>query len=88
MNTTSVLKRYRQPGPGWHRIAGSVWEHKPSGMRVHGFGYCRLPDGRWISGVQWPEIRRFGLSVNLTGSTKMRHVLVWAMLVLDGVSVP
>jgi hypothetical protein len=82
-----AIARCRKPGPGWRHISGSVWDHIPSGMRVHGLGFVRMPDGRWINGTEWPEIIRFGLSVGLTGTTNMRHVMVWAMLVLNNVSV-
>lgn len=68
--------------PGWKHVAGSVYDHE-SGLRVHGSGLCRLPDGRCVWGMQWPESQTLERFVRICGGSRRRGVMAWAMNILS-----
>ena len=67
-----------KPSPGWRYLGSSTWTHGHSGLRLHVYGQCMLPDGTWIDGRAWPESRERDRCVAICGSRR-RGAMVWAM---------
>lgn len=71
-----------RPGPGWKNISGSVWDHVPSGLRLHLMGMCRLPCGEVVRGREWPESRNLDRCIAIAGGSVKRGCMVWALELL------
>lgn len=75
--------RPHKPGPGWHQVAGPVYEYGQSGARLHMLGTLRLPNGDHISTSQHSEARRSWLLVAANGGNRKRGLMAWARDVLQ-----
>lgn len=65
-----------KPGPGWHHIAGAVYENR-DGLRIHLLGLARLPDGRVLdaNGSEFFRAERF---IQINGGNRKRGLMAWA----------
>jgi len=68
----------RRPGAGWKHIAGPVWDHLPSGVRVHVSGMCRLPWNDIVWGRSWPESKDLDRWIVIAGGNVRRGCMMWA----------
>lgn len=69
--------KMRRPGKGWRWLGSSVWEHT-SGLRIHGLGRMRLPDGtsrHWTFEEEHDALRQQGYNIK-------RALMVWALSLL------
>ena len=77
--STELQNRFaRRPGKGWRWLGSSVWEHTPSGLRIHGLGYCRPPGQQsrpWPWQVELAVMRQQGWN-------KKRALMVWGLSLL------
>lgn len=69
----------RRPGPGWKWLGSSVWEHTPSGLRIHGLGYARPPGQQ---SRPWPWQTEHA-AMRQQGWNKKRALMVWALSLLS-----
>ena len=71
---------YKQirPGHGWSHAGGAVYDHI-SGVRVHVFGLCRLPDGTEVRGTIWPEVHNLDRYIAMNGGNRKRGVMAWGL---------
>jgi hypothetical protein len=69
----------KRPGIGWKHVAGSVWDHLPTGIRLHLLGMARLPDGRFVSANEWPTLMDSGEHIRIAGGNRKRGLMTWAM---------
>jgi hypothetical protein len=73
--TKATVRRFaKKPGPGWQRVAGSVWEHT-TGLRIHLLGLARLPNGHsmpWHRNDEYEAMRQQGYNTK-------RALMVWAL---------
>lgn len=67
-----------RPGRGWSHVAGSVWEHTDSALRLHVGGVIRLPDGQCVSANEWPESLTVRWYVRANGGNRKRGLMAWA----------
>jgi hypothetical protein len=69
-----------KPGPGWKKVGNlvPVWDHA-SGVRIHAWGLCRLPDGSTFFGNRWPEGRDWDRAIREQGGNRRRGTMVWAL---------
>ena len=77
----SCPKHYR-PGPGWfqYKQTPAVWEHKPTGVRVHVAGLIRLAPlhTMWMDKAPFRPLPQFLIKVN--GGNRKRGLMAWAMI--------
>lgn len=69
----------RRPGRGWKWLGSSVWEHTPTGLRIHGLGYAR-PLGEHSR--PWPWQTELA-AMRQQGWNKKRALMVWALTLLS-----
>ena len=69
-----------RPGSGWSRAgAAPVYDHAPTGIRVHIFGVCRTPSGDVIDGNDVRHYGHLSRSIRIAGGNRKRGVMVWAL---------
>jgi hypothetical protein len=82
MKRTEPQNRFaRRPGKGWRWLGSSVWEHTPSGLRIHGLGYCK-PTGEPSRPWSWQEEMT---AMRQQGWKKKRALMVWGLSLLPNV---
>lgn len=72
----------RRPGRGWKHIAGPIWDHVSSGLRLHVSGMCRLPCGEIVYGRMWPQSSNLDRWIAIAGGNVRRGCMMWALDVL------
>lgn len=73
-------RRLNKPGNGWVHFGGGVWNHKPTGLRVHVGGLiCRSGVSEPVSGLAWPECESLDRCIRVAGGNRRRGVMIWAM---------
>jgi hypothetical protein len=66
-----------KPGPGWKHVGGAVFDYC-DGTRVHVGGYCRLPNGEFISGNTIDQMGALNRFIRINGGNRKRGVMAWA----------
>jgi hypothetical protein len=67
-----------RPGAGWQRIRNSaVWDHV-SGIRIHAYGFAKLPNGSIVNAAMWPLSRELDACVRIAGGNRIRGLMVFA----------
>lgn len=72
-----MSERRLTPGSGWNPVGGAVYEHT-SGLCCHTLGLCRLPSGKLVDGMVWPECRLVSWFIRVNGGNRKRGVMAWA----------
>jgi plasmid replication initiation protein len=65
-------------GPGWRQLSGSVFEHA-SGVRIHIYGMCLLPDGECVYRRKRPWDRFMYQCIRIHGGNRRRGIMAWAL---------
>lgn len=71
----------RTPGNGWKHLGSSVWEHT-TGLRIHGLGAARLPDGTHVSGMSWDHYFHLARAILEQGGNRKRGLMMWGLSLL------
>lgn len=71
----------RRPGGGWTWLGSSVWEHS-TGLRIHGLGAARMPDGTHVSGMSWDQYFPLARAIREQGGNRKRGLMVWGLSLL------
>ena len=73
-----------KPGSGWKHVGGSVWDHAPTGVRLHvGGALCRFPGLDFVYGMLWPEGRSVNRCIRIAGGNRRRGLMIWALQVFN-----
>lgn len=72
---TTILR----PGPGWTKLSPAVYDHAPTGIRIHLHGIYRNPQSVIVDGDRWPESQRFNRFVRIAGGNRKRGTMLWAL---------
>ena len=73
-----------RPGCGWKHVAGSVWDHKPTGLRLHvGGALVQFPGTGFCYGMLWPEGRSVDRCIEIAGGNRRRGLMIWARRVFE-----
>jgi hypothetical protein len=65
-----------RPGKGWKHLGGAVYERL--GVRVHLQGLCKLPNGEFVHGNNWPEFKAMARMIKINGGNRKRGMMAWA----------
>lgn len=71
----------RTPGPGWKYLGSSVYEHT-TGLRIHGLGTARLPDGTNVFANGVAAWRAQDRAIAEQGYNRKRGLMVWGLSLL------
>lgn len=72
-----------KPGSGWRNLRGSVWQHEPSGVRIHLIGVVLSRDFDILANL-WPISRRWDHHTRIAGGNAKRGLMTLALELAKG----
>lgn len=72
-----------KPGPGWRIRKSSVWQHEPSGLRIHLLGVV-LGSDIYALASEWPLSRRWDHHTRIAGGNQKRGLMTLALELAEG----
>jgi hypothetical protein len=69
-----------RPGRGWKRYPNTgVFEHAPTGIRIHLHGLVWFPDGTIEDVSRWPVVKRWWWHNRCAGGKQRRGLMTYAL---------